>query len=919
MSLTAINDQVLDLDSYVESKLIKVIPLKRKSKLPKDNDYYNRDYSLEKLNHYKGNFGIVIGYNHDINGQSLAIVDIDGVGGKYKKETADYIYDCLKDIPGAMLVQTQSGGKHIYLWNRTICEKIHETSKHLHFPSDFPIDDLRGKSLQHAIEIYTKPNTRQCLLPGCVVKDTSTGELNDYHIISQINRFEDISVVDDINETVKNKLLNSGFTWADNVSSLSDNVIFDTSDENNLKELSKNEIIEVSNIVSQLLNNMDGAKHEACMDLGGYLSERVTQKSAGKICDHIMEQVNFDSNNAFKHTVLHNYEAEGHKKGLPSFLDLVQEYHPNLSRDSLDGIKFRLEMNCRNHFRHTILFKTYDDFKKQYLVINYDKNTIDTYTWNMKKDETTFYTNRFTILNMSPVDIYEFFNILDTNASAKICLKFYSQGMPAPQIVKGDDIEAIEKQLKKRPGLVLKPRDYHGIINEIIREYIRLGLIHTVEEVPVPGLFINPRTGELVRSGVNGAIDIIKPSIGEVKKGLKIWNQLQEVYPGSKNKLATIIRWGLLSPFSYILKDLYEWQPCLYLYGASRTSKTTLAEISLMPYTSIDDTISIGGGAFDTEYRIGNALSRQGIGVIINEPATSIEDSNRLEIIKRGIEDKYCREKQEDGLPTKIPSYSNMCFTSNHFYPSKDAFVRRSFIIEFTSSERLSEDDIARFNEVFHYVNKTNNDFQFLRGIGDYIVWYVYENLDMLSHQHDEIVDSFLNALIEYSGEDVRDYGWLFEETELMDISSTDDNARSLFRSLVLQKYSSLARNSKQLYDDATTGDLPSPGQEKIIDENDIVKSETADNNRFKRLFMEIVKSNHYDYLLYHRLRTGEEFIYVTGSVREALGKYADAQISCKSLADFLGYEYSKYTVAGTSVRSFRVPLDEFVKFLRIG
>lgn len=287
MSFKNIVSEVIDIEECIKKDIVKVIPLKRKSKQPKDNNYYNKEYTLEKLKKYNGNFGVVIGYNHEKNNQSLSIVDIDGLGGEYKKETADYIYNCLKDIPGAMLVETQSGGKHIYLWNRTISEKIHETSKHLHFPDDFPIAELRGKSLNHSIEIYTKPNTRQCLLPGCVVLNNDTGNLNDYHILSHINKLQDIGVVDNINETIKDKLLSHGFGWSESTSSsssLRDAVEFEKNNMFNtvLKELDTKEVVEVANLISQLLPKMDGAKHEASMCLGGYFSTRISKKSAKK-------------------------------------------------------------------------------------------------------------------------------------------------------------------------------------------------------------------------------------------------------------------------------------------------------------------------------------------------------------------------------------------------------------------------------------------------------------------------------------------------------------------------------------------------------------------------------------------------------------------------------------------------------------
>ena len=94
-------EHIPDLEEKINNKLIKVIPLKRSSKAPKDNAWNTKDYSLTTLKKHKGNFGIIPGFNH--TDCSLAIVDIDGYTietedkrykEQIKKQTADYIYDC---------------------------------------------------------------------------------------------------------------------------------------------------------------------------------------------------------------------------------------------------------------------------------------------------------------------------------------------------------------------------------------------------------------------------------------------------------------------------------------------------------------------------------------------------------------------------------------------------------------------------------------------------------------------------------------------------------------------------------------------------------------------------------------------------------------------------------------------------------
>ena len=40
------------------------------SKIPLGNDYYNKPSTLEDLKRHKGNYGIIVGYNHKKNNKS---------------------------------------------------------------------------------------------------------------------------------------------------------------------------------------------------------------------------------------------------------------------------------------------------------------------------------------------------------------------------------------------------------------------------------------------------------------------------------------------------------------------------------------------------------------------------------------------------------------------------------------------------------------------------------------------------------------------------------------------------------------------------------------------------------------------------------------------------------------------------------
>lgn len=924
-------DNISDLKENILNGNVKVVPLKNGKKAPRDNGWTKKDYSIEDLEKSNTNLGIMPGYNHKKNGVSLAIIDIDGYTMNmvsanekqyYKDETKKYIFECLKDIPGAMHVRTQSNGYHIYIWNRTVIEKFHEVSNNLHFPDDFYISELRGKSLKHSIEIFTKESSKQCLLPGCIIIDEATGNENTYSIISDINTLSDIGTVDNVADCIVKILTeNHNFSYHKPQSKTENNQLkSDNNKPTELKDLTKKEIMDTVDTIVPVIKLLDGTKHKASLFLGGYLSENITYSSCNKLCNNIIHQIGniFNDSAAFKKTILNNYTTTREDKaGLPKLCEIINAIDPTYN---IHKFRYELEKNCKSNYIHSILSKEYSHNKKKYIDIDYTNHKISTHIWNQRlevdidddgnetKNYTTFWTEHYDLLNMSPTDIFETYNILDKNASPKICLKFYRNGMPNQQLIEGNDIQLIEKQLAKRPGVVLKPHESKGVLNEIIREYVKLEQIHTVEEIPVQGIFLNPSTGKLARADVDNAIPINLPTTDAISQAVSVWEDLENVYPGENSKLAHILRWGIVSPFSYILKTKYTWYPMLFLYGASRTSKTTLAEISLSPYTDINEEISIGGGSFDTPYRIGKALSRQGIGTIINEPGNTISSDLNIEVIKRAVESAHSREKQEDGVHTKVPAYSNMCFTSNKFIPTHDAFVRRTDYLEFTKKERLSEDDITKFNKTFNHQNWHNTRFTDLRPIGDFMCYYVNEHQDILGSKREDLEFGLLDGLFGYIGE--RTPKWLKSAAELLDVSDADNEILNEFRRMFMRDYKNLTKNSNKIHrlaEEVSVSVEFGNGQLKVIDDD----SSTED---FRKLVRAVVMSNNIDYMYWHN-----DGVIINTSVKNALKDFCGLQVTCKGLADYMDKKDTVFKYKGNSVRGFKLSFDEFISFLNGG
>ena len=354
-------NEIKDIEKYIAEDKIKVIKVRKNSKIPSENDYYNAPVKLEDLKKHSGNYGILVGYNHNKTGSSIAVIDIDGYKManvskekkiKIKKETSRLIYEALKDIPEALIVRTQSGGHHIILWNETILDNIHEVSKNLYFPSNFPIAELRNKSLKDSIEIFTKQGSKQCVLPSSTIKNKGSNNIRRYKVESKVNKLSDVATVNDISKTVIETLTAKGYTYKESEEktvrkkSRSSN----RKETSNLKKLNDNEIKKVVELTVPIFEATEGAKHTTTLYLGGFFSYHITKTSSKRIASGIVKEIGsiFEDSKAFKKTLLESYERKVDKAGLPKLIEHIEEHDSNFNVN-----KFKEELNiiCNKNFR----------------------------------------------------------------------------------------------------------------------------------------------------------------------------------------------------------------------------------------------------------------------------------------------------------------------------------------------------------------------------------------------------------------------------------------------------------------------------------------------------------------------------------------------------------------------------------------
>ena len=378
-----LKEAIPDIEQFILEDKIKVIRLKEGMKEPLDNDYYFKEVQLEELKKHKGNYGIIAGYNNKKNGFSIAVADVDGLTIKEKKHnipierkeeikqaTKEFIYNTLKEaLPNALAVRTQSNGYHFYLWNEEEVNNFHEVSKNISFPSDFKIEELRNKSLEHSIEIFTKFKSKYIVLPTAIItkledkknkKIIQLEEEREYTILSEVTKLSEIGSVNNIHETIKESLLANNYGVAEKSSSSRKRKSRSkkTGSKNNssedLKKLSKFEVNKVVKLITdkyKLFSVIDGSKHEGALALGGYFNKHITKGSSRRIASGIVNNVPsdlFEDSEAFKKTILESYERQLEEKvGLPTLLDLIEDYD---STFNIERFSEELNLICNKNF-----------------------------------------------------------------------------------------------------------------------------------------------------------------------------------------------------------------------------------------------------------------------------------------------------------------------------------------------------------------------------------------------------------------------------------------------------------------------------------------------------------------------------------------------------------------------------------------
>jgi len=427
-------------------------------------------------------------------------------------------------------------------------------------------------------------------------------------------------------------------------------------------------------------------------------------------------------------------------------------------------------------------------------------------------------------------------------------------------------------------GLVTNRALAYDVISAVFEAMILSGKAKRKIEVGASGFFyVN---GKFVGESVN------LPDGSQLKEALEFLEELAtKWYTHMQDKFALTLKWTLVAPFSYIIKQRGKWIPWLFLYGASGTGKTTLAELAINIWNEGPEFIKTGANV-DTAARLAYVVSSTTLPIVINEPGNMLRDE-MLDMLKDGIEKPIIRGKFVKGRYVEYPALAPLIITSNRQVPQDDALLRRLIVLRFTYSEKVSKEKAAAFETLVKPRAKV------LAHLGAFAYSVVKNDPSLLDKPWQELAVEILKRAYEACGMEMPAW-WLAEPEEHEDVY---EDMREQVRIFLVEKIN-----------EAYTRHV---GKTEIVLESGKSVATERGYESFDTRLRAVLSGSFIPWMLEH----GGEVIITSGFLKEIVDYVGDIG-GLKSFAELLGWEYKNVKVKGRVVKAIVTTYMRLLEFL---
>jgi hypothetical protein len=287
-------------------------------------------------------------------------------------------------------------------------------------------------------------------------------------------------------------------------------------------------------------------------------------------------------------------------------------------------------------------------------------------------------------------------------------------------------LEEIIIELREK-ALVYETRGAIEALSTIVGSFAKDKKIIINEDIEAPGFY-------WIHSKLKAYhVDHPKPSKKKIEECCDFIDTLVTKYR-CREIVPTAIKWAIISPFDYALKQYTNdsaFLPWLHAYGWTRTGKTTIGStiINGIWGKSADRKYKIPFSSVDSEAKLGFVLSQSTYPITINEVGALSDEKHKkmLEMVKNSIETRIARSKHiHKTTYTDVPALCACVLTSNSQPPNDPGYISKAIPIVFTKQDRPTLEDKNLFDDLISAKR------HLLRVLGDFAINYIMKHPELL-------------------------------------------------------------------------------------------------------------------------------------------------------------------------------------------
>ena len=462
----------------------------------------------------------------------------------------------------------------------------------------------------------------------------------------------------------------------------------------------------------------------------------------------------------------------------------------------------------------------------------------------------------------------------------------------------GATIQEIEQYLINA-GFSHSPRLVSQALACTINTMIQEDMATIKEDIDNPGFYYNPDNDKI--TPVKRVCTV--PSKEDMQKAVSTLNELTLFFKDNLTTLATVFKWGLISEFSFAMKQAGKWLPWLYLKGSAGSGKTTLAKVILYIWSIPTPDNNVGGSSFDTVARLGAKISKSCDPIVVNEPAAVFSRQSTNEMVKVSVESTTGRSKYKGSYFGGIPAFAPVIFTANQYVPEDDALIRRLYVLSFSYSQRKNDYQKKQFEDKFHINTPGISKLVNLKYFGQFAASEIVSDSGLLLDDWKVTADHIITRFYSHLGLEVPEWLTLWAESESLE--DLDDSQREDIRNFFVNEFNNARKkvNTYDSYGNHTETTL------------DVEEATTSDD--FTGINWSIVNNRMLTWAIPYTSRNGTKYICLTQGLRKAIGETLTFCSDLKSLSELLGWTYGNTRVSRhKQMKVIKVKFDEFMEFL---